>query len=348
VGYGVTTPLGVTFGTKKWIDGTIDSISADQVEINVTTSSQDGEYFGDSGGPLFFRMPDSSWRLIGEDCCSPAIVAGSAAPRISTYTSLPIHVAWMEQLSGIDVTPCHDSDGWNPAAACTGFSTNPEIGVGSWDTMCAGESVVRQPTCQGTISDAGTSCNGADAQPGLCDADADSEDSSPDLWSVADGARDTGVAATDSPDAGGLSPGTLDSGYDGSAGDPSRPGSFDGNSADGDSLVSGLDSEGRDDAREDGPLGGSLDSDRRHDASQPGGGNDSGAAGNDGGGSYGDGSADVTSGRPDGASRPDLHGVRGSGGCGCRSIPDRDGGFGLLLLAIVYVILRRSRRHFVV
>jgi hypothetical protein len=376
VGFGVTSPTSRTDGIKKQIDGTIESISADQVDINVTTGSQDGEYYGDSGGPLFFRMPDRSWRLIGADCCSPSIVSASTAPRISTYTSVPKHVAWMEQQSGIDVTPCHDGNLWNPTAACTGFPTNPEMGVGSWATMCMGESLVRQPTCLGTVSDAGAGTDSADARAGSQDAaevavdaglvdaylgDVDSDDSSPDLGLVADTVRDTWVrdAATDNVDATGLGPDTWDGGYDGSAGAPGSLGSPDGYSADGDSSVSGgLDSEGRDDASEDIQPSGSMDSDRRNDAgldSQPGGGNDSGAAGNDaadGGGIYRDVSADLASVSSDGASRPAPdsggHALGGSGGCACRSISDRDSGSGLAWLAIGYLILRRSRRRFVV
>ncbi|HEX7599310.1 MAG TPA: trypsin-like serine protease, partial [Polyangia bacterium] len=154
VGFGVTTPTARTDGLKKWINGTIESISADLVNINVTTGSQDGEYFGDSGGPLFFQMPDHSWRLIGEDCCSDSIVPGTA-PRISTYTSVPLHVPWMEQQLAMDLTPCHDANGWNPTAACTGVPTNPGSGVGGWASMCSGENLVREPTCVGMGTDAG-------------------------------------------------------------------------------------------------------------------------------------------------------------------------------------------------
>ena len=82
VGFGVIGATSSAYGNKKWIEGTIESRSANLAEILVTTGSQDGEYFGDSGGPLFFQMPDRTWRLIGEDCCSDDIVAYSG-PRIS-------------------------------------------------------------------------------------------------------------------------------------------------------------------------------------------------------------------------------------------------------------------------
>jgi MYXO-CTERM domain-containing protein len=140
------------YGTKKWIHGTIERRSTNMVDIFVTTGSQDGEYFGDSGGPLFFRMPDQTWRVIGEDCCSDDIA--DAGPRISTYKSVPYHVPWMEQKLGLDLTPCHDQAGWNPGPTCTGFSTNPGAGVGEWSTLCQGQSFDLRPTCGASPYDA--------------------------------------------------------------------------------------------------------------------------------------------------------------------------------------------------
>lgn len=158
-GFGVIGTQGMVYGTKKWINGTIADIPDDQITIDVTTGSQDGEYFGDSGGPLYFQMPDGTWRVIGEDCCSPPISPGNQNPRISTYVSVPFHVAWAEQTSGIDLTPCHDASGWNPTTACTGFPTNPGDGVGIWANQCQGETTLRQPTCW--PADAGTSSGDA-------------------------------------------------------------------------------------------------------------------------------------------------------------------------------------------
>jgi hypothetical protein len=161
VGFGVTSASSNVYGRKKWIDGTIASaplppLVPSPADVYVTSGSQDGEYLGDSGGPLFFQMPDGTWRLIGEDRESPDIIGGSTAPRISVYTSVPINVAWAEKVLGLDLTPCHDANGWNPTAACTGFPTNPGNGVGSWIDQCQGETTLRQPTCQGTPADADT------------------------------------------------------------------------------------------------------------------------------------------------------------------------------------------------
>jgi hypothetical protein len=198
VGFGVTSASSSAYGRKKWIDGTIASaplppLVPSPADVYATSGSQDGEYLGDSGGPLFFQMPDGSWRLIGEDRESPDIIGGSTAPRISVYTSVPINVAWAEKVLGLDLTPCHDANGWNPTAACTRFPTNPGNGVGSWTSQCQGETMVRQPTCQGTLSDAdaGGDTGGTDNDDGAADVN--------DSGGLA-GATDSGEAGSAAPD----------------------------------------------------------------------------------------------------------------------------------------------------
>lgn len=201
VGFGVTGANSRTYGTKKWINGTIESRSASLVDILVTTGSQDGEYFGDSGGPLYFKMPDQTWRVVGEDCCSDDI--GDAGPRISTYTSVPYHVAWMEEQSGLDLTPCHDQAGWSPTAGCTGFPTNPGAGVGTWSGSCQGQTLVRAQTCAASPYDAGI--KGDTGEAGSRDGSFEARDGrTPDLGvgdSSADFPADGLGFTSDSPDA---------------------------------------------------------------------------------------------------------------------------------------------------
>jgi MYXO-CTERM domain-containing protein len=52
------------------------------------------------------------------------------------HTGMP----WMEgqlQQYGIDITPCHDSDGtWNPGPECFGFPYGPDNAGGSWSDGC--------------------------------------------------------------------------------------------------------------------------------------------------------------------------------------------------------------------
>src|SRR5258708_6208094 len=131
------------------VTSSIVRASSTRTTLDVTTGTQDGEYFGDSGGPVFINMPDGTWRLIGNDLTSPDWNS-TGKPRISTYTSVPYHVAWAEMQSGIDITPCHDASGWNPSASCVGSPINPGEGVGTWATSCAGQTIVLQPTCDGS------------------------------------------------------------------------------------------------------------------------------------------------------------------------------------------------------
>jgi hypothetical protein len=162
-----------SYGTKKWIVGTLTADATSDVTIDVTTGSQDGEYFGDSGGPLFMRMPDTTWRLVGEDCCSEDIVSGSTAPRVSTFTSVPYHVGWAEQQTGLDLTPCHDSLGWVEGPACNGFPTNPDRSEGTWSDMCQGQTLFRNRTCAFSPLDGGVRDVGTDR---IADADAPAAD----------------------------------------------------------------------------------------------------------------------------------------------------------------------------
>ena len=84
-------------------------------------------------GPPTSQLADGSWRVFGATSRGALFCNGE-----SIYTLIHPFVPWLEQTSGIDITPCHDSDGtWNPTAACTGFPTNPEAGAGTWDDMCA-------------------------------------------------------------------------------------------------------------------------------------------------------------------------------------------------------------------
>jgi MYXO-CTERM domain-containing protein len=178
VGFGqdqVISGAGDGFGTKRFMAATIQSVTS-RGQIVATTGSQAGEYLGDSGGPLFFQMPDGTWRLVGDDCCGPTIVSGSTAARMSIYTSIPAQISWLETTSGVDLTPCHDGAGWSPTADCAGFPTNPGTGAGAWASGCAGQTLVTpQPTCGGQAP-ADAAAAAGDAAPRVVDAGASALD----------------------------------------------------------------------------------------------------------------------------------------------------------------------------
>jgi len=315
VGFGVSSATSKTPANKKWINGTIASGPSppevpSPVNVYATSGTQDGEYFGDSGGPLFFQMPDGTWRLIGEDCESPDIIAGSTAPRVSTYTSVPYHVAWAEEASGFDLTPCHDANGWNPTAACTGFPTNPGVGVGSWTMLCQGETMLRQPTCQGAFSEADAGW-------------ADGDDGASDGGGIGDatGGSETGADASELD-----SSVSSDSGASADTGGSNADGG--GGESDGSAGVGGTADGGSDAGAKAADSGGNTGAD--------------GTTIRDGGlgadiatWTSSDGGLDQQAGRPMG------------GGCACSSVSDRGAGSWptSMLLGLVLVAARLSRRR---
>lgn len=89
---------------------------------------------GDSGGPAFIQLPDNSWHVFGIASTVTGGCGGSG-----THARVDKAVAWIEESSGIDITPCHDPDGsWNPTYHCDGFFAGDEDGVGTWSKMCEG------------------------------------------------------------------------------------------------------------------------------------------------------------------------------------------------------------------
>lgn len=95
---------------------------------------------GDSGGPLLAQVPDGSWRMIGiastrsgANCDSPG--AFNRYSRVRKEM-----VAWLEDETGLDLTPCFDLEGKpTPSAACDAFKAyagDPSNPKGSWETHC--------------------------------------------------------------------------------------------------------------------------------------------------------------------------------------------------------------------
>jgi hypothetical protein len=127
VGFGNTSNSGGGFGTKRWIDGTIAGFPDDGRKVGVFYEDvTEGICNGDSGGSGFVQLDDGSWRLFGI-ASSVAGQCGGSSQHIPAYNA----VAWVEEHSGIDITPCHDADGsWNPGEGCTAFPLDPNDGSG--------------------------------------------------------------------------------------------------------------------------------------------------------------------------------------------------------------------------
>lgn len=134
VGYGNTSDGGGGFGTKRWIDATIAGFPNGGTMIGLFYEDvKTGACNGDSGGSTYVQLEDGSWRLVGIS----STVAGSCG---GSSQHVPAwHAAqFIEDETGLDVTPCHDADGtWNPSDACTGFPLDPDDGSGkTWANGC--------------------------------------------------------------------------------------------------------------------------------------------------------------------------------------------------------------------
>jgi hypothetical protein len=134
VGYGSTSNGGDDFGTKRWVDATIAGFPSDGKIIGLWyADSETGICSGDSGGSAYVELDDGSWR-------SFAITVTTAGPCGGSSQSVPMwnKIAWVEQDSGIDITPCHDADGaWNPSPDCGGFPMDPDDGSAlTWAAGC--------------------------------------------------------------------------------------------------------------------------------------------------------------------------------------------------------------------
>jgi hypothetical protein len=139
----------IEVGTPVTIVGFGDTSSEDPASVGIKHEAQTqvvgvlstvgiggmgvGADSGDSGGPAFVELDDGSWWMLG-------LVSGGGGDGATVqYVPAPKIVAWIEDRSGIDITPCHASDGsWAPTPACEGFyvQTLPDA---TWPGACPSE-----------------------------------------------------------------------------------------------------------------------------------------------------------------------------------------------------------------
>ncbi|MBL8974478.1 MAG: trypsin-like serine protease [Myxococcales bacterium] len=118
------------YGIKREVTTTINSIQNGEASIggNGKDSCQ-----GDSGGPVYVQLGDGSWRVFGITSYGGQCGSGGM------YSMMHNGMAWFEQESGIDLTPCHNADGtWAPGFDCHDFPTTPAAGGGAWTEGCGG------------------------------------------------------------------------------------------------------------------------------------------------------------------------------------------------------------------
>jgi hypothetical protein len=132
------TGFGITFeggdaGIKNWGLTPIQDVHS--MSADVGGGGDPGICPGDSGGPALVQYPDGSWHVFGIASTLTGQCGG-----LGTHSLAWNAVPWIEEESGIDITPCHDVDGtWNPTHHCTGFyAAEPGVGYGEFGTWCEG------------------------------------------------------------------------------------------------------------------------------------------------------------------------------------------------------------------
>ena len=97
-------------------------------------------------GPRTFSLPTGSWRVFG---AAQSVFRPPEAKKAAkddnfcgggtTYTLITPEMAWVEEVTSTDLTPCFDATGeWDPTDACTPFPTDIAQSIGDWGRGCGG------------------------------------------------------------------------------------------------------------------------------------------------------------------------------------------------------------------
>ncbi|HWB74120.1 MAG TPA: S1 family peptidase [Nannocystaceae bacterium] len=151
VGYGVPDEEG-NFGRKRYAFTTLASGVRSDGSVLVGDAGANG-CLGDSGGPALIQLDDGSWRAIGVLSRGPGCGKGPDA-----YRALADRIAWLEQESGFDLSPCHGEDGqWSPSSGCAELDADPRIAGAGWDAFCDGPRMVPSSSCEMIASESSSS-----------------------------------------------------------------------------------------------------------------------------------------------------------------------------------------------
>ncbi|PRQ07800.1 trypsin-like serine protease [Enhygromyxa salina] len=120
-------------GSKREVTTTINGINT---EAWIGGDGKDACQ-GDSGGPVYIKLKsefggDDSWRAFG------ITSGGGTCGQGGTFALMHVAIPWIEEHSGIDITPCHDSEGeWAPTPECGAIPLDPANGMGGWASGCS-------------------------------------------------------------------------------------------------------------------------------------------------------------------------------------------------------------------
>ncbi|MCH9683535.1 MAG: trypsin-like serine protease [Deltaproteobacteria bacterium] len=154
VGYGVAPdgPMGI----KRAVTHEVVEADWEVGAVSVGGGASGSLCSGDSGGGSFIQLPDGSWRLFG---VTSSVIGQACVDGIGVLGMASFAVPWIEAVTGIDVTPCHLSNGkWSPTPDCTDVPLEPQLGGGTWPACDFGP-------LSGATSTCGAPYGGEDRQP---------------------------------------------------------------------------------------------------------------------------------------------------------------------------------------
>lgn len=139
-------------GRKKMLDTTITAVTP----VGELTSGTDNQLFctGDSGGPVFVYLDpadggDGSWRVAAIQSWYWGSADNPDCREVTGSVLVSQAIDWIEEDSGIDITPCTDDSVWSPGAHCGGVPLEPWMASGTYAAGCTpdGDVVEFAATC---------------------------------------------------------------------------------------------------------------------------------------------------------------------------------------------------------
>lgn len=187
VGYGNSANKSEDGGVKRDVETPIHDApgqSGARDDEILLGHAEKGSCNGDSGGPAYIDLrtvdgfkdkPGAGWRVFG--VTSRKGPGGGNCASTSVYGIIAEMVPWIEEDSGIDITPCFDADGsWNPGPECKDF---PEVQAsGNWPSCQAKINRGASAVCGQAVKDSGGSDNPSQGTPGASDSSGSPNESS--------------------------------------------------------------------------------------------------------------------------------------------------------------------------
>jgi hypothetical protein len=127
VGFGEADD-GLGWGPKRAVAMQLNGVSNGEAFIG---GGGKDTCYGDSGGPVYIQLADQSWRVFGITSYGEYCGGGGY------YSMMHTAIDWLEQSTGIDLTPCHDQGQWLAGPECGGFPLDPNVGGAAWSQGCA-------------------------------------------------------------------------------------------------------------------------------------------------------------------------------------------------------------------